>query len=182
MSQPIFSTRILVLMAIGIALNMALGQLVAMLKLPVFLDSLGTMLVAVLCGPWIGGLTGLVTNLIWGLVPLAFQIMGRMGIGAWELLAHRTLWAAPTAFLFVAMAGQTKQLAGVLRNGRTMAWLKERPEPAREGLLDGLARRLATALVEARLAACASVLPPMRSVYRWQGALEAATGPAPSRA
>ena len=33
--------------------------------------------------------------LIWGLVPLAFQIMGRMGIGAWELLAHRTLWAAP---------------------------------------------------------------------------------------
>ncbi|HRF84758.1 MAG TPA: divalent-cation tolerance protein CutA, partial [Pseudoxanthomonas sp.] len=36
------------------------------------------------------------------------------------------------------------------------------------------ARRLATALVEARLAACASVLPPMRSVYRWQGTVEQA--------
>ncbi len=61
--------------------------------------------------------------LIWGLVPLAFQIMGRIGIGAWEILAHRTLWAVPTAFLFVLMAGQTRQLAAVLRNGRTMAWL-----------------------------------------------------------
>jgi hypothetical protein len=29
--------------------------------------------------------------------------------------------------------------------GRTMAWLKEQPEPTREGLLDVLARRLATA-------------------------------------
>lgn len=36
------------------------------------------------------------------------------------------------------------------------------------------ARRLATVLVEARLAACASVLPPMRSVYRWQGTVEQA--------
>ena len=36
------------------------------------------------------------------------------------------------------------------------------------------AQRLATALVEARLAACVSVLPQMRSVYRWQGAVEQA--------
>lgn len=60
---------------------------------------------------------------IWGIVPLAFQVMGRLGVGAWEILAHRTLWAVPTAFLFVALAGQTRQLGAVLRNGRTMAWL-----------------------------------------------------------
>ena len=36
------------------------------------------------------------------------------------------------------------------------------------------ARCLATTLVEARLAACVSVLPPMRSVYRWQGQVEQA--------
>ncbi|WP_374319907.1 divalent-cation tolerance protein CutA [Pseudoxanthomonas kaohsiungensis] len=36
------------------------------------------------------------------------------------------------------------------------------------------AQRLAAALVEARLAACVSLLPPMRSVYRWQGAIEQA--------
>lgn len=60
---------------------------------------------------------------IWGIVPLAFQVMGRLGVGAWEILAHRTLWAVPTAFLFVALAGQTKQLAAVLRDRRTMSWL-----------------------------------------------------------
>ena len=36
------------------------------------------------------------------------------------------------------------------------------------------AQRLATALVQARLAACVSVLPAMRSVYRWQGVVEQA--------
>lgn len=36
------------------------------------------------------------------------------------------------------------------------------------------AQRLARSLVEARLAACASLLPGMRSVYRWQGAIEQA--------
>ncbi len=99
MSQPIFSTRMLVLMAIGIALNMALGQLVAMLKLPVYLDSLGTMLVAVLCGPWIGGLTGLVTNLLWGLIQgptAAFfaPVAAVIGMAA-GLLARAGLFRAP---------------------------------------------------------------------------------------
>lgn len=36
------------------------------------------------------------------------------------------------------------------------------------------AGRLAASAVEARLAACASVLPGMRSVYRWQGRIEQA--------
>ena len=112
MSQPIFSTRMLVLMAIGIALNMALGQLVAMLKLPVFLDSLGTMLVAVLCGPWIGGLTGLVTNLIWGLVQgptAAFfaPVAAVIGIAAGYLARaglFRTPWGAAIAGVIIAVA------------------------------------------------------------------------------
>lgn len=112
MSQPIFSTRMLVLMAIGIALNMALGQLVSMLKLPVFLDSLGTVLVAVLCGPWIGGLTGLVTNLLWGLVQgptAAFfaPVAATIGIVA-GLLARaglfRTPWGAAISGVIIAVA------------------------------------------------------------------------------
>lgn len=36
------------------------------------------------------------------------------------------------------------------------------------------AHRLATALVEAKLAACVSVLPPCTSIYRWQGKVETA--------
>lgn len=66
---------------------------------------------------------GMVCYMIWGIVPLAFQVMGRQGIGAWEILAHRTLWAVPTAFLFVLLARQTPQLLQVLRQPRVMAWL-----------------------------------------------------------
>lgn len=37
---------------------------------------------------------------------------------------------------------------------------------------DGDAEQLATTLVDERLAACVNILPPMRSIYRWQGAVE----------
>ena len=63
-----FSTRILVLMSACIAINMVLGQLATMLKLPIFLDSIGTIIAALLGGPWIALLTGLITNLLWGLL------------------------------------------------------------------------------------------------------------------
>jgi energy-coupling factor transport system substrate-specific component len=36
-------------------------------SLPVYLDSIGTVLVAVLCGPWAGALTGALSNIIWGI-------------------------------------------------------------------------------------------------------------------
>ena len=66
-SKP-FSTVTLALIAFAIVLNMAIGQLVSLPKLPIFLDSIGTILVGILAGPLAGGLTGLLTNLIWGLI------------------------------------------------------------------------------------------------------------------
>lgn len=63
-----FNTMTWVLIPVAIAINVVMGQIVFLLKLPVYLDSIGTMLVAVLCGPWAGALTGTLTNLIWGLV------------------------------------------------------------------------------------------------------------------
>jgi len=56
-----------VLIPIAIAINLAIGQVVLVLKLPVFLDSIGTVLVAVLCGPWAGALTGALSNTIAGI-------------------------------------------------------------------------------------------------------------------
>ena len=45
-------TRTLVLMPIAIAINIVLGQTIAsVLKIPIYLDSIGTVLVAVLAGP-----------------------------------------------------------------------------------------------------------------------------------
>jgi hypothetical protein len=62
-----FSTRTLVLIPIAIAINIAIGELVVRLKLPIYLDSIGTVLVGAIAGPWAGALTGALANLIWGL-------------------------------------------------------------------------------------------------------------------
>ena len=39
---------------------------------------------------------------------------------------------------------------------------------------DADAETLARALIEERLAACVNILPPMQSIYRWEGAIEQA--------
>lgn len=62
-----FSTMTWVLIPVAIAINIVIGQIVVLLKLPVFLDSIGTVLVAILCGPWAGALTGALSNTVWGL-------------------------------------------------------------------------------------------------------------------
>ncbi len=68
MARRHFSSQALVLIVISIAINMIGGQLASMVKLPIFLDSIGTLISAVLLGPIIGMLTGLLTNLLWGLL------------------------------------------------------------------------------------------------------------------
>src|SRR5436190_20357816 len=61
-----FDTRTIVLIPIAIAINIILGQTVsAVLKVPIYLDSIGTILVGVLAGPIAGALTGGLANLIW---------------------------------------------------------------------------------------------------------------------
>ena len=55
----------LALIPLAIAINIAIGQIVQTLKLPLYLDSIGTVLVGALLGPWIGLLTGALSNVIW---------------------------------------------------------------------------------------------------------------------
>ncbi|MBS4722946.1 ECF transporter S component [Aeromonas veronii] len=68
MSVSKLSSYNLAFMVICIAINMVAGQAASMLKLPIFLDSIGTVLCAILAGPWMAIATGLLTNLLWGLL------------------------------------------------------------------------------------------------------------------
>lgn len=61
-----FNTMTWVLIPVAIAINIAIGQIVVALKLPVYLDSIGTVLVGAICGPYAGALTGALSNTIWG--------------------------------------------------------------------------------------------------------------------
>ena len=61
--------------------------------------------------------------LIWGLTPLIFQYIGQLGASAWEILAHRALWGAPAAFVFVLWARQGRAAVAAFVDTRTMGWL-----------------------------------------------------------
>ncbi|MBI5464335.1 MAG: ECF transporter S component [Ignavibacteriales bacterium] len=52
------------LIAFAVALNLAVGQIAVALKIPFYLDSLGTILTAILIGPWAGMLTGCTANIL----------------------------------------------------------------------------------------------------------------------
>ena len=64
------STATLALMPVAIAINIAVGSIIVALRLPIYLDSIGTVLVGALAGPWAGALTGLLANLIWSILPI----------------------------------------------------------------------------------------------------------------
>ena len=64
------STSTLSLMPVAIAINIAVGAIAVALRVPIYLDSIGTVLVGVLAGPWAGALTGLLSNLIWSILPV----------------------------------------------------------------------------------------------------------------
>lgn len=57
-------TMTIALIPIGVAINYIGGQLARVLKLPVYLDSIGTFLTAALCGPIVGAITATIGSLI----------------------------------------------------------------------------------------------------------------------
>ncbi len=115
-----FDTRTIVLIPIAIALNIVLGQAVAAaLKIPIYLDSIGTILVGVLAGPIPGALTGLLANLLWTyVIPPPFQ----------------SAYAAP----FAVVAAVIGLLAGIFGY---LGWM--RPRLGRSGRELGIAAGVA---------------------------------------
>ncbi|MDO4927596.1 MAG: ECF transporter S component [Corynebacterium sp.] len=64
---PKLPVRTLTLLPVALALNIVTGQVIGTmgLPLPMYLDSLGTVLVGALAGPWAGLATGISSALVW---------------------------------------------------------------------------------------------------------------------
>ena len=62
-----FNTSTLVLVPIAIAINIAVGTIVQRLGLPLYIDSIGTVLVGAVAGPWAGALTGFLGSIVWAI-------------------------------------------------------------------------------------------------------------------
>ncbi|TQQ85349.1 ECF transporter S component [Peptacetobacter hominis] len=58
----------ILLIPVGVSLNVVGYQLSTVLKLPIFVDQIGTVLVAMLAGPWVGMLTGFLANVVNGML------------------------------------------------------------------------------------------------------------------
>ena len=99
-----FDTRTIVLMPLAIALNIILGAAVGnALKVPIYLDSIGTILVGALAGPIPGALTGFLSNILWtyvvpppfnGSAAAAFAIVAAV-IGLLAGIFGRAGWLRP---------------------------------------------------------------------------------------
>ncbi len=89
-------TKKLVLMAAAVAINIVGSKIALMLSLPIFLDSIGTILAAITMGPVAGGLVALVGGLINGalgdIYAIYFSISGViMGVIAGLLFYKKKL-------------------------------------------------------------------------------------------
>jgi energy-coupling factor transport system substrate-specific component len=107
-----FETRVLALIAVAVVINIVGGQLNDLLRLPIFLDSIGTILAAVLVGPVAGGVTGVLTNAIIGLI------------------------FAPVAAAFAPVALVIGLVAGWLAR---VGWFRSLPWAALAGVVIGIA-------------------------------------------
>lgn len=108
-------------MGVAIALNAVIGQLVGnVLKLPLYVDSIGTVLVGVLAGPLAGVVTGVLSNIVWGLalpnaastIPFAIT-SGVIGLLA-GLAGRRGIFAARRAPGGAVLVGVVGFLVGLV--------------------------------------------------------------------
>ena len=100
--------RDLVLIRLGVVINLVIGQIVAALLLPVYLDSVGTILVAALVGPKAAIAAGLLSqvlsavlsgNFAWLPFAVVQVVIALYAAAAARLGAFRRFWTAVVAGL-----------------------------------------------------------------------------------
>jgi hypothetical protein len=114
-----FSTRVIALMPVAIAINIVLGYTVqTVLKLPIYLDSIGTILVGVLAGPIPGALTGILSNLIWQYAPgIGGGTIGPFAITAGVIGLLAGLWGRLGIYRSRPATGNQLLIAAIIAAG-----------------------------------------------------------------
>ena len=69
-------TYMAILIPLGVAINLVGGQVASRLQLPLFLDSIGTAIVAAIMGPFVGAVSGVLFNIIASII--GGNIMGSL--------------------------------------------------------------------------------------------------------
>ncbi len=86
-------TYVAAVVPVAAALNIVGGYINTVLKLPIFLDMIGTMVTAVILGPWWGALVGAITNIvnsfISGPISLPFAVVNVVGALVW---GYANIW------------------------------------------------------------------------------------------
>lgn len=93
-----FTLMTILLMPVAVALNVVGGQLAVALALPIYLDTIGTILAGILGGPWVGLVAGILSNLINGIFSpnfIPFAIVGGAVGFASGLLSRKMMFSKP---------------------------------------------------------------------------------------
>jgi energy-coupling factor transport system substrate-specific component len=126
------NTLAIVLIPVCIAINWAGHAIATTLKLPLFLDSIGTVLGGLLAGPWAAGLAGFITNLIssgtvdpiaapYSVISLLIGFAAGIG-GYYSWQKRRTGWLALYVLIFLVASVGSTPLNLALYNGQSGVW------------------------------------------------------------
>lgn len=114
------NARLLALLPATIAINLVVGGLVNAMGLPLYLDSIGTILATVLAGPAVGILVGAIGQVLFGL------------INGYQWIPFGLIQV-----VIAVLAGVAASQAGFRSTGRTVGW----------GLLTGAAAGLLSSVI-----------------------------------
>lgn len=169
-----FTTLSLVLIPVAVGINYVGKLFAAALKLPLWLDSIGTVLAGMLAGPWIGAISGAVNNIIFGITadPVSFWylitsiviglLVGYLAMTGWirnfsravvlGLIVALAAAVVSTPINVILWEGTTGNVWGdalytVLRNGGMPVWIASFIDELVVDLLDKVATVIISFLI-----------------------------------
>lgn len=124
-----FTTIAWVLIPVAIAINVVGSFVVGLLRIPLFLDVIGTVLVAIIAGPWVAIVAGALTNVVLGFVRSpTFIPFGLVQVGIALVVGYLALrgWfriKEVKDYAYLAGAGILVALTAVIISTPIAVWL-----------------------------------------------------------